>query len=110
MRGRKTTQYYLPNGEGSIAAAELRRSDRETKMGVMRTWFYENYENPADNTQYESAEGGYIYIWGGPYDPEWELEAEFSSLVAGKLIKELAAELRDISLEWTGRPKHEAPI
>ena len=83
-------------------ATELSRSDRDTQLNVMRKWFYAHYENPVENTPYDSGEGGYIYIWGGPYDPEEELAAEFGDLIPEELIKELAQELSDISFEWTG--------
>jgi len=34
---------------------------------MMADWFLANFENPAECTPYESAEGGYQWIWGGPY-------------------------------------------
>ena len=74
MRRRKPKRYNLPNGEKSLTATALRRANRETKLDAMRTWFYANYEDPAECTPYESAEGGYIYIWGGPYEPEEKLQ------------------------------------
>ena len=42
--------------------------DREARIEAMVEWFGDNFEDPAQETPYESAEGGYIYIWGGPYD------------------------------------------
>jgi hypothetical protein len=77
------------------------------QLDVMRTWFFANYEDPAESTPYESAEGGYQYIWGGPYEPEEELQDEFGGLVPDKVIEELANELRDISWQWTGHPEHD---
>jgi hypothetical protein len=59
-----------------MTASSLKRASRETKLAVMKTWFFENYEDPVENTLYESAEGGYQYIWGGPYDAHQELDAE----------------------------------
>ncbi len=70
----------------------------------MRHWFSANYEDPVENTPYESAEGGYIYIWGGPYDPREELDGEFVGVIPDKLIEDLAKELHEISWEWTGHP------
>jgi hypothetical protein len=40
-------------------------------------WFLENYEDPANSVPYESAEGGYQYYAGGPYDAEEVLSEEF---------------------------------
>jgi len=90
-----------------MTANELQRSSRDTQIDIMRNWFHANYEDPVENSPYESAEGGYLYIWGGPYDPEEELQNEFSGLVPDEVIEELANEFRDISWEWTGHPEYE---
>src|SRR5437879_3588111 len=102
MKRRKPHGYELPDGSGFLTSSELRRADRDTQLDVMRHWFYANYEDPVENTPYESAEGGYIYIWGGPYDPQEELDSEFGGHISDKVIAELADELRNISWEWTG--------
>ena len=104
MQRRKPQRFDLPDGEGTITASDLRRAGRETQLEVMRNWFTAKYEDPIENTPYESAEGGYIYIWGGPYDPGEELENQFGGIVPDKIIEELAEELRAIAWEWTGRP------
>ena len=65
VKRRKPRRYDLPNSEGTITATELRRAGRDTQLDVMRQWFDANYEDPVENTPYETAEGGYIYIWGG---------------------------------------------
>jgi hypothetical protein len=101
MTRRKPTRYSLPDDDGTITATKLRGVAKNTKLEVMRTWFYENYADPVENTPYESAEGGYIYIWGGPYEPEEELQNEFGGLISDDIISELAGELFDISYEWT---------
>ena len=67
----------------------------------MKTWFFENYEDPVENTPYDSGEGGYQYIWGGPFDAREELETEFSGIVPDELIEDLSDDLSDISAEWT---------
>lgn len=107
MHRRKPTRYQLPDWSGSITATALRRAGREMQREVMRTWFYANYQDPVECTPFESAEGGYIYIWGGPYDPEEELQDEFGGLIPDKTIEELTRELRDITSEWTGHPRND---
>jgi hypothetical protein len=82
--------------------------DREKQIQEMRRWFFDHYTDPGGNTPYESAEGGYIYIWGGPYDAQYELEGEFGGLVPEDVIEELAKELNDITPEWTGNPNEQA--
>jgi len=104
MSGRKGTRYLLPDEEGSVTRSELRRIAKEKQKGIMRRWFHQHYTDPVENTPYESAEGGYIYIWGGPYDPREELESEFGSVVREDTIDELADELGGITWEWTGNP------
>lgn len=107
MKRRPPRRYVRPDFDGTITASELKRSGRETQLDVMRQWFHANYEDPVENTPYESAEGGYIYIWGGPYEPFEELEAEFGGIVPEKVIQELADELREITWEWTGHPEYD---
>ena len=54
-----------------LVATRLKTSstlERETQVKVMEPWFYQNFEDPAEKTPYVSAEGGYQWIWGGPYD------------------------------------------
>src|SRR6267154_494604 len=94
-------EYSLSDG-GSINAADLRNADRETQMEAMREWFFQNFEDPAQNTPYDSGEGGFQFIWGGPYDPKDELDSEFGGLVPDDLIEELADKLSDIAIEWSG--------
>jgi hypothetical protein len=40
-------------------------------------WFYKNYEDPAESLPYISQEGGYQWIWGGPWGAEDELRESF---------------------------------
>jgi hypothetical protein len=74
------------------------------QINVMRAWFFEHFTDPAENTPYESAEGGYIYIWGGPFVAGEELQGRFSGIVPDDRIEELAQELNEITIDWTGQP------
>lgn len=74
----------------------------QEQIDKMREWFYEHYEDPVERTPYESREGGYIFIWGGPYEANDELSV-FGDLVEDELIEQLADELSDICYEWTKR-------
>jgi hypothetical protein len=44
----------------------------------MVEWFLANYEDPVNSTPWESAEGGYQYLCGGPYHAREELTDQFS--------------------------------
>jgi hypothetical protein len=99
--------YLSPDYEHEVSAENLRLADKETQISVMKTWFFKHYEDPAEHTPYESREGGYIYIWGGPYESIEELEAEFGNLVPKEIITELSEELDNISAKWSGKPRQE---
>lgn len=80
----------------------LSQLDREEQIEAMKEWFFEHYTNPVHNSPYISAEGGYQYIWGGPYDAQEELEKEFGGIVPEDVIEEVADELNRTTTEWTG--------
>ena len=50
---------------------------RAARIKAMRDWFLGSYEDPAENTPHDSGEGGYQYIWGGPYDALEEIGGAF---------------------------------
>lgn len=75
------------------------------KRELMEYWFRFNYEDPAERTPYESAEGGYIWIWGGPYKTREVLDEEFAGKVDDELIEELANELDNECFEWAPTPQ-----
>lgn len=75
-----------------FSAEELSKANREVKLNVMRTWFFERYEDPQNECPYDS-EDGYVYIWGGPYDAGEELQGEFSDFIPEDVIDALAKEL-----------------
>ena len=55
------------------SSEDLRPLPIEEQKNIMRNWFLESFEDPVRRTPYESAEGGYIYILGGPFYPRDEL-------------------------------------
>lgn len=97
-------EYFMSNREHPISKDSFRNADPEIQRDVMETWFRKNFEDPAERTPYESAEGGYIWIWGGPYDAREELQSEFSNIVPEELIEELADELESECPEWEATP------
>src|SRR5688572_21140591 len=84
----------------------LRSQDRDAQLETMEAWFRSMFEDPAQRTPYESREGGYIWIWGGPYDAADQLHSEFDGVVPDQVIDELADELSGECPEWapTERP------
>jgi hypothetical protein len=79
--------------------------DTEGQIEMMREWFFERFEDPAERTPYESAEGGYIWIWGGPYDAQEVLGDEFGGTVSDALIEELVGQLERECVLWAPKEK-----
>src|SRR6266436_5391197 len=98
MKPNEQDGYSLHDGS-FISASAIQTADRETQLDAMRTWFFQNFEDPAESTPYD---GGYVYIDGGPYDAHDELNTEFGGVVSDDVIKELEKELQQVSWEWAG--------
>jgi hypothetical protein len=92
---------------GDFDLDALRDASREDQLEMMEDWFRLHYEDPAQRTPYESAEGGYIYIWGGPYDAREELEQNFQDTVAQDVIDELVEKLQGECWDWAPTPRRE---
>lgn len=63
----------------------LKTAEPELRQEAMRTWFLTRYWDPANDTPYNSRDG-YIYIHGGPYDAQEELENRFGHLCPEEAI------------------------
>lgn len=81
---------------------DLTGCTREQKVERMVAWFFQNFEDPAERTPYESAEGGYIYIWGRA-DAREELSDAFPR-VTDALIDEAVDEIEEDGSEWVPVP------
>ena len=51
--------------------------ERQARIDTLVEWFFERFEDPAHRLPYESAEGGYQWIYGGPYDAREQLAENF---------------------------------
>ncbi|MBI9086696.1 MAG: hypothetical protein JEZ11_24075 [Desulfobacterales bacterium] len=103
----KKQTYFHIDSDQQISIEELKNEDKEFQIEVMKEWFSRFFENPVESTPYETKEGGYQYIWGGPYNAKEELENEFSGIVSEEAIEELVEELETESYEWSGIPSDE---
>jgi hypothetical protein len=103
---RETRRYYVPSKDETVTKGKLKRLTHDRQLEVMRRWFSDRYDTP-DELPYNSSEGGYQWIWGGPHDAEDELRNEFSGAIPDVVIEELASELNDITWEWSGKPSDE---
>jgi len=93
---------FLEDGsQYGISRTAFRRMRKAEKRELMLQWFHENFEDPAVSTPYESAEGGYQWIWGGPYEARDELSSKFDSVATETLIEEVVQEVERGGLtEW----------
>ena len=49
----------------------------ESLAAQLVEWFHKNYEDPSECLPYISREGGYQWIWGGPWTAEEEIRENF---------------------------------
>lgn len=103
-----TDVYDHPQYSCPIKRSELVSADSEIQKKVMRNWFFQHFENPVENCPHDSAEGGYQYIWGGPFNALEQLSSEFGGIVGETGIEELADELSDECVEWSAIPEPDA--
>lgn len=69
-------QHEAPEDDGGADGAV--DADRQARIDAMVEWFFERFDDPANRLPYETREGGYQWIDGGPYDAREELEDNFS--------------------------------
>ena len=82
----------------------------DDRVETMLEWFRENYEDPANQLPYESASGGYHWLWGGPYDALEELPSAFPEATE-KEIKAAVERLESSgTVEWTVSSRRIGPM
>lgn len=81
----------------------------DEQLAEMKEWFLANYEPPENNLPFESREGGFLYIWGGPYDIEEVLSDEFGRNVSQHLIDICIEDIEGEygPTEWSAVPQNE---
>jgi hypothetical protein len=97
----RPTEVFLEDGsQYGVSRTQFRRMRKAEKRELMLEWFYQNFEDPAESTPHESAEGGYQWIWGGPYDATDELYSKFGDIANERLIDEVIQEVEKHSFQW----------
>ncbi|WFR98351.1 hypothetical protein [Rhizobium tumorigenes] len=98
--------YYI--ADSRYTPSRFRKLARGRKIQAMVQWFHDHYEDPAVRTPYESAEGGYQWIWGGPYDAREQFHDQFSDLAAADIIKAATQEVeKDGLVVWAPKERPE---
>ena len=105
-------RYYTDDELRSyLTAPQLKRLSSQEQVAHMVGWFSRMYEDPIQETPYDSEGKGYLYMWGGPFNARDELWEEFGDLVSDDVIQAAVSEVeRDGTIEWapTGsNPKRE---
>lgn len=79
----------------------LKTATADEQKEAMKAWFLARYCDPANETPYISAEGGYIFVHGGPYSPGEEIASRFQGLVDDEAIGEVVEELlQNVGNDW----------
>jgi len=78
--------------------------DSDAAAEEMREWFLSRYEDPAKSLPYVSAEGGYQWINGGPYDALEILGEQFENEYGLELVEKVAKSIVDESGIWDWSP------
>lgn len=73
---------------GIINSIWLQQASPEEQLRTICKWFVSRYADPANVLPYNSREGGYIWIDGGPYDARDEVEFNFTDIVPNSVLEQ----------------------
>ncbi len=93
--------YQHPDFDELIEAEKLESLDPEIQEKVMEIWFRSKFEDPVHSLPYETPSGGYIYIYGWPYDAYEKLEAK----IRNKLT-EISTNAQQKFVDWLNTNKN----
>lgn len=60
---------------------EIREFDEDDQVRIITDWFDRQFEDPQNDTPYNKDAGGYVYLWGGPFDASDQIQEEFSNVI-----------------------------
>ncbi|MES2162900.1 MAG: hypothetical protein V4476_17210 [Pseudomonadota bacterium] len=79
----------------------LASAPEQLQIAAMRRWFLDRYEDPANETPWDGEDKEYVFVWGGPYDPNDEIQERFGGIVEFETMWQLIEELwRDVGNQW----------
>lgn len=102
------TRYYAPDDPNIyVTPSRLKRLGHKKKVAYMVEWFRNQFCDPAEETPFNSREGGYLYIWGGPYSADDELRREFEGIVSERAISDAIKDVEsDGIFDWAPGYNH----
>lgn len=72
----------------------------EEAAELIKDWFFANFEDPAHSTPHDSGEGGYQYIWGGPYEADDVIANVFADVASDEIIQAAIEAVESEGFEW----------
>ena len=78
-------------------------------VSAVEDWFLVNFEHPANSTPYDSAEGGYIFISGGPYSAREVIKTFFGNTGPEGALDQAARDIEAKSAEWVPSSRRSLP-
>jgi hypothetical protein len=85
-------------GFSGFTASAMRRMRKAKKIDAMVQWFGGHFEDPVERLPYITAEGGYQWIYGGPYDASEEIQGEFYDVVDFDTMMEAVEQVQEEGL------------
>jgi hypothetical protein len=77
------------------------KAEPELRKEAMRAWFLSRFCDPANDTPYNSEEGGYLYIHGGPFEADDQISSRFGDLASENEIQEVVEDVESDGIyEW----------
>jgi hypothetical protein len=76
---------------------------------LIKDWFFDNFEDPVHTTPYDSGEGGYQYIWGGPYEAADVIGNVFADVASEEIINAAVEAIEHEGLEWVPNERRIQP-
>ncbi|MDD9990834.1 MAG: hypothetical protein OXP75_03455, partial [Rhodospirillales bacterium] len=99
--------HELPENIDFGVQHEAPDDERQARIDTLVEWFFERFEDPAHRLPYETAEGGFQWIYGGPFDAREQLEENFPD-EAGHVIDAAVDRIESDGLtEWAPVSKPE---
>ena len=93
--------YLASNTEQAASLSE------STLVRLVVKWFKHFYEDPANQTPYVSKEGGYIFIYGGPYEADDQIQAYFGDILPDDVVIAAVEEIQaDGTFIWAPSNHH----